>query len=60
MINIDDELMRDAMKATGATTKTEAIKMGLREIVAAHRRKELASLFGKAKNQALPPRRRPM
>ncbi len=59
-VNIDDDLMRDAMKATGASTKTEAIEMGLREIIAARRRKDLANLFGKEKNLTLSRRRRPM
>lgn len=59
-VNIDDELMRDAMKATGAATKTEVIEMGLREIITARRRKDLANLFGKEKNLARPRRRRPV
>ncbi len=57
-VNIDDDLMRDAMKATGAATKTEAIELGLKEVIAARRRKDLANLFGKEKQIMLPRRRR--
>jgi len=38
---IDDELLREAMEATGAKTKREAIESGLRELV---RRKSLKAL----------------
>jgi Arc/MetJ family transcription regulator len=39
-IDIDDQLMRQAMKATGATTKRAAIDKALRKLVAldAHRK----------------------
>ncbi len=57
-INIDDDLLKAAMDATGAGTKTEAIELGLREIVAAKKRRDLACLFGKEKDIALPRRRR--
>ena len=35
-IIIDDELMAEAMKATGAKTKTDAIHEALRQMVRAH------------------------
>ena len=38
---IDEELLREAMEATGAKTKHEAIEAGLRELV---RRKNLKAL----------------
>jgi len=38
---IDEELLREAMEATGAKTKREAIESGLRELV---RRKSLKAL----------------
>ena len=38
---IDEELLREAMEATGAKTKREAIEAGLRELV---RRKNLKAL----------------
>jgi Arc/MetJ family transcription regulator len=45
-IEIDDKLMRQAMKATGATTKRAAIDKALRRLVAldAHR-KEVDEVF---------------
>ncbi len=38
---IDDDLIREAMKAAGVRTKREAIELGLRELV---RRKNLEAL----------------
>ena len=35
-IDIDDKLMREAMKATGAKTKRAAIEKALRRLVALH------------------------
>ena len=40
---IDDELLREAVKAAGVRTKREAIDMGLRELV---RKKNLEALKG--------------
>lgn len=57
-ININDELLSEAMKLSGAKTKTEAIETGLKEIIALHKRKELANLFGSQKDISLPERRR--
>ncbi|OHD67545.1 MAG: hypothetical protein A2W19_01595 [Spirochaetes bacterium RBG_16_49_21] len=57
-INIDDALLEEAMKASGSKTKTRAIEQGLKELIAIHRRRELAALFGKEKNLSLPQRRR--
>lgn len=36
-IDIDDKLMREAMKATGAKTKRAAIEKALRKLVALHK-----------------------
>jgi Arc/MetJ family transcription regulator len=33
-IDIDDELMREAMRATGTTTKKAAVEAGLRKLIA--------------------------
>jgi len=33
-IDIDDELMREAMRATGATTKKAAVEASLRKLIA--------------------------
>jgi len=46
-IDIDDELMAEAMEATGQKTKKGAVEMALREIVAEQRaRKALKNLEG--------------
>ena len=57
-INIDENLLQEAIKISRARTKTEAIEIGLKEIIAAHKRKELANLFGSQKNLNVPGRRR--
>ncbi|WP_119679962.1 type II toxin-antitoxin system VapB family antitoxin [Indioceanicola profundi] len=46
-IDIDDELLAEAMKATGATTKKAAVDSALREVVLRHRRRQaLDTLWG--------------
>ena len=40
-IDIDDELMRETMKVTGATTKKAAVEEAMRRTVRAQRFKEL-------------------
>lgn len=57
-ININDELLTEAMKISGAKTKTEAVETGLKELIALHRRKELADLFGSQKDISAPKRQR--
>lgn len=57
-ININEELLNEAMSISGSKTKTEAIETGLKEIIASHKRKELANLFGSQKDVNVPPRRR--
>ena len=44
-ININEDLLAEAMKISGAKTKTEAIEHGLKEIISSYKRKELANLF---------------
>ena len=39
-IDIDDSLMREAMAATGTTTKREAVETALRQVVRAKRQLE--------------------
>ena len=56
-VNIDEDLLREAIKISNAKSKTEAIEIGLKEIIASAKRKELASLFGSQKNLIVPPRR---
>jgi Arc/MetJ family transcription regulator len=46
-IVIDDALMADAMRATGARTKREAVELGLRTLVDLRRQQEIRSHRGK-------------
>ena len=45
-MNLDDDLVARAIKATHALTKTAAIEMGLRELLAKAARERLAALYG--------------
>lgn len=57
-VNIDDSLLKEAMTACDARTRTEALEEGLREIIALRKRRELAALFGREQNIIMPHRRR--
>lgn len=46
-IVIDDTLMSEAMEASGAQTKREAVEMGLRSLLKLSRQGRLRSLRGK-------------
>lgn len=46
-IEIDDELIAEAMELFGLRTKREAVDYALRELVQRERRKEILDLFGK-------------
>jgi len=46
-IVIDDTLMHDALKATGLTTKKEAVEMGLKLLVKQNKQQALRKLRGK-------------
>ncbi len=46
-IEIDDEVMREAQRLTGAKTKREAVDFALRELVARHRRLGILDLRGR-------------
>ncbi len=45
-IEIDDQLMRDAMAATGARTKKEAVELGLRTLTRLSRQAQIRELRG--------------
>ena len=45
-IVLDDKLVRDAMKATGAKTKREVVDIALRRLVQAKSQKALLGLAG--------------
>ena len=46
-IVIDDKLMADALKASGARTKREAVELGLKTLLQLNRQSELRKLRGK-------------
>jgi Arc/MetJ family transcription regulator len=48
-IVIDDELMIDAMRASGARTKREAVELGLRVLIRLKKQQEIRSFRGKLK-----------
>ena len=53
MIEFHDDLVRDAMEATGATSEREAIELAVRSYVSEHRkvrkRKSMFDLVGEVK-----------
>lgn len=46
-IEIDDKLMKDALKATGVKTKREAVELGLRTLVRLRAQETARELKGK-------------
>lgn len=48
-IVIDDKLMAEALKASGAKTKREAVELGLKTLLQLSRQSEVRSLRGKVK-----------
>lgn len=48
-IVIDDQLMADALKATGLDTKKEAVEEGLKLLIRRNRQQEIKRLRGKLK-----------
>ena len=46
-IVIDDDLMRDALKATGAKTKCEAVELGLRTLLKLRKQQQIKTLRGR-------------
>lgn len=57
-LNIDDQLMQEAMKLSGITEKTALVKAGLEALVRAHASKRLAALGGTEPDLPSPPPRR--
>jgi len=58
-LNLDESLMRQALRETGAKTKTEVLEMGLRELLEKQARLRLRDLEGRLPNLKKTPRRRP-
>ena len=48
-IVIDDQLMSDALKATGLNTKKEAVEEGLKLLIRRNKQQEIRKLRGKLK-----------
>jgi Arc/MetJ family transcription regulator len=48
-IVIDDQLMRDALRATGLKTKREAVDQALRTLLRLRKQEDIRSLRGKLK-----------
>lgn len=48
-IVIDDKLMAEALKASGARTKREAVELGLKTLLQLNRQSELRRLRGQVK-----------
>jgi len=46
-IEIEDKLMKDALRATGAKTKREAVELGLRTLVQLRAQEKARELKGK-------------
>lgn len=58
-LEIDSDLLDEAMAASGASTKTAAVRLGLEALVEQAARRRLAALRGKIPEIEAPPRRRP-
>jgi len=56
-LDLDADLVRQALQETGAKSKTEVIEMGLRALLEREARKRLKALFGEGP-QLQPVRRR--
>jgi Arc/MetJ family transcription regulator len=46
-IDIDDQLMADALRLTGISTKREVVELALRTLLRMHRQQEIRALRGK-------------
>lgn len=45
-IDIDDDLMMNALRATGAQTKKEAVELGLKTLIRLHKQAEIKKYKG--------------
>lgn len=58
-INLDDELIAEAMEMTGINERTAVIHEALRSLIAREAGRRLAKLGGSDPTAKAPPRRRP-
>ena len=52
-IVIDDKLMKDALRASGASTKKDAVERGLRMLVRLNKQAEIRKFRGKLRWKAI-------
>ncbi|HEY2293602.1 MAG TPA: type II toxin-antitoxin system VapB family antitoxin [Thermoanaerobaculia bacterium] len=57
-LEIDHDLLEEAMRVTGAATKSVAVRLGLKALVDEAARRRLAALHGKVPEVEVAPRRR--
>jgi Arc/MetJ family transcription regulator len=57
-LDLDEALVKEALKQTGARTKTEVLEMGLRALLERAARLRLKALFGRRPNIKAVKRRR--
>ena len=57
-LDLDEELVRRALKESGARSKTQVIEMGLRLVIEREARLRLKKLYGKLPDIEAVPRRR--
>lgn len=57
-LDVDEVLIREAMRLYGARTKKRIIEMGLQELVRASKRSRLVEAFGSQPDLSEPRRRR--
>jgi Arc/MetJ family transcription regulator len=58
-MNIDDDLMKRAMRYAGVKERTAIVRMALEQFVAIEAEKRLATMKGTLPHLKAPPRRRP-
>jgi Arc/MetJ family transcription regulator len=58
-LQIDEQLLDEARRATGVAGKTAVIELGLRKLIEEAARRRLASLAGAVPRARAPQRRRP-
>ena len=47
ILDIDRELLKEAMKVSGLKTKKDTVKLALKELINRHKQLEIIDLFGK-------------
>ena len=57
-LNLDEELLAEALRLTGLSEKTAVIHEGLRALIAREKARRLARLAGSEPQLTTPPRRR--